>query len=101
MRTLFSSMAILSLEALAENLTEYQSYKMNVFGSDFGTLEFSTDWNKDADGECVLEFNIDLTKNNLYNSLSTTKQIRTWWCKKDSPEQAEVAILNEYSGAQY
>ena len=59
---------------------------MNVFGSDFGELEYSTDWSKDAKGETVLEFNILLTKNNLYNSLSTTRQLRTWMCKKDSPE---------------
>ena len=58
MKASFASAALLSLGAFADNSTQYQTGKLNVFGSDFGELEYSTDWSKDARGETVLEFNI-------------------------------------------
>ena len=69
----FASGALLTLGAMADNTTKFESGKMNVFGSDFGELEFWTDWHHDSSGETVIEFNVSLSKNNLYNSLSTSK----------------------------
>ena len=83
MKVTFASAALLSLGAIADNSTQYETGRMNVFGSDFGEIEYWTDWSKDASGQTVMEFNVSMTKNNLYNSLSTTKQLRTWFAKKD------------------
>ena len=83
MKATFVSAALITLGAMADNTTQYETGKMNVFGSDFGELEFWTDWSKNSSGETVIEFNVSITKNTLYNSLSTTKQLRTWFAKKD------------------
>ena len=48
MRASFASAALLTLGAMADNVTEYETGKMNVFGSAFGELEYSTDWSKNA-----------------------------------------------------
>ena len=50
MKVTFASAALLSLGAIADNSTQYETGRMNVFGSDFGELEYWTDWSKDASG---------------------------------------------------
>ena len=38
MKATFASAALLTLGAMADNHTEYETGKMNVFGSNFGEL---------------------------------------------------------------